>query len=137
MPITQDVHALQQERYRILGEIASLGDLPRRPASRQADPSLLPLRQADLRLPARGRSAGHGPYYVLRCESEGRPTTRSIRAGQAEATQAQVAEYERLRRLHRELIAVSERLCEARLEQERRGAGAREAGKKRELLIPI
>ncbi len=58
---------------------------------------------------------GHGPYYVLQSSSGGRPTTRSIPAAQANTVRAQTEQYGRLRRLHRELIEVSERQCEARL----------------------
>ena len=105
-----DIQSLQRQRYRILGEIASLGDL--RPGRlyrrfhRCGKPTCHCQEEGD---------PGHGPYFVLQFSADGRQTTRSIPAQQADTVRAQTEEYQRLCRLHRELIAVSERLCKARL----------------------
>ena len=113
-----DVQELLQQRYRILGEIASLGDLrPGRLTSRYhrcGKPNCHCQKEGD---------PGHGPYHVLQFSSGGRQTTRSIPAAQAETVRAQTEEYQRLCRLQRELVEVSEQLCQARLA----GAAAGEA----------
>ena len=113
-----DVQELQQQRYRILGEIASLGDL--RPGRltrrfhRCGKPNCHCQKEGD---------PGHGPYHVLQFSSGGRQTTRSIPAAQAATVRAQTEEFQRLCRLQRELVEVSEQLCQARLA----GAAAGEA----------
>ncbi len=58
---------------------------------------------------------GHGPYWLLTGTVGGKPRSRSIPAAQVEATNAQIAECQRLCRLVAELIAVSDDLCQARL----------------------
>ena len=61
---------------------------------------------------------GHGPSFSLTRQVDGKTVTRIIPAGEAvERTQAQIAEYQRFRGLTRELIEVSERLCQARLKR--------------------
>ena len=59
---------------------------------------------------------GHGPSFSLTRPVGGKTVTRIIPGGEAvERTKAQIAEYRRFRDLTRELIEVSERLCQARL----------------------
>ncbi len=61
-------------------------------------------------------SAGHGPSWSLTREIEGKTVTRIIPAGAAvERTRAQIAEYRKFRTLARELVEVSEKVCEAQL----------------------
>lgn len=61
-------------------------------------------------------SAGHGPSWSLTREVEGKTVTKIIPAGAAvERTQAQIAEYRRFRALTREVVEVSEELCDAQL----------------------
>ena len=61
-------------------------------------------------------SAGHGPSWSLTREVEGKTVTKIIPAGAAvERTQAQIAEYRRFRALTREVVEVSEKLCDAQL----------------------
>ena len=61
---------------------------------------------------------GHGPSFSLTRQVDGKTVTRIIPAGEAvERTQTQIAEYQRFRGLTRELIEVSERLCQARLKR--------------------
>ena len=66
---------------------------------------------------------GHGPYFVLDCQTGGRKTTRSIPADRVAETRAQVEECQRLRRLTSELIEVSEQLCDTRLAEDKTAAG--------------
>ena len=63
-------------------------------------------------------SPGHGPSYSLTHRVAGKTITQVIPQGPAiERTKAQIAEYRRFRQLVRELIAVSEQICSAKLRQ--------------------
>jgi hypothetical protein len=63
-------------------------------------------------------SPGHGPSYSLTHASAGKTITQVIPQGPAvDRTRAQIAEYRRFRKLVQELIAVSEQLCNAQLQQ--------------------
>src|ERR1700723_1376467 len=63
-------------------------------------------------------SPGHGPSYSLTHASGGKTITQVIPQGPAvDRTRAQIAEYRRFRQLVQELIAVSEQLCNAQLQQ--------------------
>lgn len=65
---------------------------------------------------ARKGAAGHGPSYSLTHPVQGKTVTRIIPVGPAlEHTRQQVAEYQRFRALVRELVAVSEQLCDLQL----------------------
>jgi hypothetical protein len=59
---------------------------------------------------------GQGPCYSLTHAVEGKTVTRIIPKGAAlEHTRQQIAEYHRFRDLVRELIAVSEQICDAQI----------------------
>lgn len=75
---------------------------------------------------------GHEGWILTR-EVQGRTVTRSIPAVVVEQTKAQVAEYRRFRELTRELVEVSDRLCEARLGETKAEAEAtaKKGGSKR------
>lgn len=63
-------------------------------------------------------SAGHGPSWSLTRVVHGKTVTKIIPAGEAvERTRRQIAEYRRFRALTRELVEVSEKLCDAELRQ--------------------
>ena len=91
------IDQLVQQRFRILGEMASLTEL--RPGrltcrfQRCGKPGCRCKQEGD---------PGHGPYYILHFESGGRQTTRSIPARWVERTKRQIKNYKRLRELHRE-----------------------------------
>ena len=112
MPAPSDTSALQQRRQELLARIAALGDL--RPGSlvqnyrRCGRPNCF---CADKQHP------GHGPYWLLTRTVKGRTRSQSIPATQVKATQAQIAECRRLRRLVAELIDVSDDLCRSRLKK--------------------
>lgn len=118
MPNPFDPPVLEQRRDRIRSELASIGDL--RPG---------PLREKYMRCGKptcrcqREDDPGHGPYFVLDCQTAGRRTTRSIPPERVAATRAQVEECQRLRRLTSELIEVSEQLCETRLAEQETDPG--------------
>ena len=58
---------------------------------------------------------GHGPNCLLTRTVKGKIRSQSIPASQVKATQTQIAECRRLRRLVAELIDVSDDLCRSRL----------------------
>ncbi|MEW6233725.1 MAG: DUF6788 family protein, partial [Chloroflexota bacterium] len=59
---------------------------------------------------------GHGPLYSLTHAVGGKTATHIIPKGPAvERTLAQMAEYRRFRDLVRQLVAVSEQICQAQL----------------------
>ena len=62
--------------------------------------------------------AGPGPSLSLTWQDAGKTRTKIIPAAAAERTQAQIAEFRRFRRVSRELVEISERICDARLESE-------------------
>ncbi|HSP68761.1 MAG TPA: DUF6788 family protein [Bryobacteraceae bacterium] len=65
---------------------------------------------------ARKGAPGHGPSYSLTHPVKGKTVTRIIPPGPAvERTRRQIAEYQRFRAVVRELVAVSEQLCDLQL----------------------
>jgi len=73
-------------------------------------------------------SRGHGPSWSLTHAVAGKTVTKVIPANAVETTRAQIAEYRRFRAIARELVEVSERLCDARLAQG--SVASQEAAKK-------
>ena len=70
----------------------------------------------------------HGPSWSLTWEATGKTHTKVIPAHAVARVRAQLAEYKRFRQLTRELVEVSEQLCDARLG--RQGAEAEATAKK-------
>jgi hypothetical protein len=64
---------------------------------------------------AREDSVGHGPSWSLTREVAGKTVTRVVPSSAVERTREQLAEHRRFRGLARELVEVSEQLCEALL----------------------
>ena len=110
MSVPLDPAALAARRDELRRQLAAIGDL--RPGSlvknyrRCGKPTCFC---------ADKQKRGHGPYWLLTWSVQGRTRSRSIPASQVEATQAQIAECQRLRRLVADLIAVSGELCQSRL----------------------
>jgi len=77
---------------------------------------------------ARPGARGHGPSWSLTHQVAGTTVTKVIPASAVQITRAQIAEYRRFRALMKELVDVSERLCDQRLAQGR--AASQEAAKK-------
>ena len=124
MPATPDSTALEQNRRRILAELVAIGDM--RPGSlvhrymKCSTPSCRCRQEGD---------PGHGPYFVLVRNVDGKRTSRSLPAPAAATVQAQVEEYQRFRRLTAALVEVSEQLADARLRQT--GSDTRAEAKKK------
>jgi len=60
-------------------------------------------------------SAGHGPSWSLTRDVQGKTVTKIIPASAVAQTKEQIAECRRFRQLTRELVEISERLCDAKL----------------------
>lgn len=58
---------------------------------------------------------GHGPSFSLTRSIEGKTLTRIIPATQVPLAREQLVEFQKFRELSRQLLEVSEKLCEARL----------------------
>lgn len=104
------VEALLERRQSIQSRIASLGDL--RPGSlvgryrKCGKPSCHCAQPGD---------PGHGPSWSLTHAVAGKTVTRVIPPAARAQTEAQIEEYRRFRALSKELVEVSEAICEARL----------------------
>lgn len=112
MPSQSDLERLIQRRDELKAEIAGIGDM--RPGS------LIP-RFRKCGKPnchcASETSPGHGPSWSLTREINGKTITKVIPPGAAvEITRQQINEFKRFRELSRELIDVSDKLCDAKLE---------------------
>ncbi len=110
MHTTRDPERLKQRRDEIRAELSSMGDL--RPGS-------LVGRYRKCGKPnchcAREGERGHGPSWSLTRHVGGKTVTRIIPLIAVAQTQEQIAEYQRLRQLTKELVEVSEGICEAKL----------------------
>jgi hypothetical protein len=60
---------------------------------------------------------GHGPSWSLTRAVAGKTVTKVIPAHAVEATRVQIEEYKRFRALVKEIVEISERLCDTRLTQ--------------------
>jgi hypothetical protein len=121
----EDVAKLHARRDELKAQIASVGDLR---------PGFLFGRYRKCGRPnchcARRDSEGHGPSWSLTRRVNGTTVTRVIPSGPAvERTREHLAEYKRFKQLVDELIATSERLCDARIESMQGGSdGAPQKG---------
>ena len=107
---TQQLQALEARRGELRQQLVSVDDL--RPGS-------LVARYRQCGKPnchcATAESRGHGPIWSLTRHVGGKTVTRIIAPDAVEQTRAQLAECQRFRRLSRELIEVSDALCQTRL----------------------
>ena len=117
--------ALSARRQDLLQQLASLGDL--RPGSLVE--SYRKCGKPNCRCAAADHP-GHGPRWILTHAVAGKTRTRTIPLDQLDATRAQIAECQRLRRLVAELIEVSDQACQAKLEAEQPANDASSAAKK-------
>ena len=111
--MTISLQALLDKRHQLATSLAHVEDLR---------PGFLSARFRKCGKPnchcAQKDSPGHGPSYSLTHASAGKTITQVIPQGPAvDRTRAQIAEYRRFRKLVQELIAVSEQLCHAQLQQ--------------------
>ena len=78
-------------------------------------------------------SGGHGPSWSLTRVIAGKTVTKIIPAAAVDDTQAQIAEHRRFRELTRELVDVSEQICDATLAAAPQAQAAKKGGSKRRL----
>jgi hypothetical protein len=111
MPTDPDLEALLRQRDQLKVDLTSVGDM--RPGSlvprfrKCGKPSCHCAKKDD---------AGHGPSYSLTHAVSGKTVTHVIPAGAAvERARQQLDEYHRFRELVRQLIAVSEQICDRQL----------------------
>lgn len=76
-------------------------------------------------------SGGHGPSWSLTRVVAGKTVTKIIPAAAVDATQAQIAEHRRFRDLTRELVDLSEQICDAQLAAAPHAQAAKKGGSKR------
>ena len=85
---------------------------------------------------AKPGSRGHGPSWLLTRAVHGKTVSKRIPSGPAvEQSKQQVAEYQRFRDLTRELIEISDQICDLRL-KDLGGVQEAEAKKKRHRRKP-
>ena len=114
MPLSSDHENPLRRRDEIRKALADIGDL--RPGSLKSryrkcgKPNCRCTREGD---------PGHGPHWSLSRLVKGRMHSRAIPADALEETRQQVDECRRLRELTRELIEVSDSLCQARLDADK------------------
>jgi len=106
-----EIEKLTRQREELKTEIAKIGDM--RPGS-------LVRRFRKCGKPtchcAREGSPGHGPIWSLTREVNGKTVTKIIPSDAAvQATKQQISEFRRFRELSRELIEISDKLCDAKL----------------------
>ncbi len=121
---SEELRQLRQRRDELRGQLAAVGEM--RPGSlvgrfrRCGKPGCHCGTAGD---------RGHGPCWSLTRQVGGKTVTKVIPAGPAvEQTQRQIAEYRRFRNLARQLIEISERLCEVLIDA---GEAASSEGAKR------
>ena len=119
MAASPEVDALEAQRDRIRQQLGSIGDL----RSGTLVSRYMKCGKPNCRC-AQDGAKGHGPYWLLLREVNGKKSSRSIPAAALDATREQLAEGRCLRQLASELFDVSEALCDARLK-----AGAQDTGK--------
>ena len=80
---------------------------------------------------ARQDHPGHGPLWFLQRQVGGTTKQRCIPAAALEETRRQIAECRRLRELTRELIEVSDTICQLRLRPDTSAPKAKKGGSRR------
>ena len=123
MPDIASLPALEAHQNEIRRQLAAIGDL--RPGSlveryRKCGKSYCHC--------AADGARGHGPSWSLTHPVAGTTRTRVIPRGAVEQTRAQIAECRRFRQLVREMIEVSDAICQLRLRSDTSAPAAKKRG---------
>ena len=68
---------------------------------------------------------GHGPYWSLTREVNGKTRTRTVPRTALERVREQIAEYHRFRSLVRDMVEVNCQLCDAQIDEDRQAGQGR------------
>ena len=120
-----DLPSLVTRRDALLQEIAAVGDFWRG----SLVPRYTKCGKSGCRCAEEGHP-GHGPYWSVIHESDGKTRTRNIPSGALPRVRGQIDEYRRFRGLVREFGDVSNRLCVAQLEADGSARPAKRGGLK-------
>ena len=119
--------ALEDRRQQLIQAFLGLGDL--RPGSLVARYRRCGKDYCHCAQPG---DRGHGPSFSLTRSVGGKTVTKIIPPGPAvQRTREQIAEYRRLRSLVKELVEVSEQICQAKVDASRARTGQKRGSKKR------
>lgn len=122
---------LRKRREDLKVELARVGDLRRG--------SLIPryrkCGKPNCRCAKKG-DPGHGPSWSLTHREKGKTVTKVIPRSAVAQTREQIAECRRFRVLTRELVEVSERLCDLRLQSPAAASGEAKKGASRRRSKP-
>lgn len=123
---SERLRKLQEQRETLKRELAAVGEMR---------PGALVGRYRKCGKPschcADGESGGHGPSWSLTRVVAGKTVTKIIPAAAVGDTQAQIAEHRRFRDLSRELVDVSEQICDANLAAAPQAQTVKKGGSKR------
>jgi hypothetical protein len=116
MKATASIQQLEQRIQQIKAELAALGEMRPGSLSKQYNVCGKPnCRCKDPQKPQR-----HGPYYQLSWVHRGKSTTQFIRRPLLPPVRAQLATYNKFRKLTDEWVSLALRLAQARLLAARR-----------------
>lgn len=111
MSATASIQSLEQRIQQIKAELVTLGEMRPGSLSKQYNVCGKPnCRCKDPQNPQR-----HGPYYQLSWVHQGRSTTQFIRRPLLPQVRAQIATYNKFRKLSDEWIRLALRLAQAKL----------------------
>ncbi len=115
MPISGDDVSPDARREAVRRELAAIGDF------RQGSLTLRYMKcgKANCHC-ARDGAQGHGPYWSLTREVDGKTQTRTVPVAAVERVREQIAEYHRFRSLVRDMVEVNCQLCDAQMDEDRR-----------------
>ena len=108
---TSNLQSLESRRASLLTGLASIGDM--RPGSLVE--SYTRCGKPNCRCAQPG-AIGHGPHWSLTRKEGGRTISLRVPTAVLPQVQTQITEYKRFRSLEKELIEVSEKIADARLE---------------------
>ena len=89
----------------LLEQIAQIGDMRRGSVNEQ---------YFEVEQPGRKDPRRRGPYYVFTCKVQGKTCSRRVRGAEVEKLKREVDNFHHYQQLSRELMEVSERLCDLR-----------------------